>query len=134
MRRARPYRGENPEPGKDVHGELDLRPGIREPGKDVHGELDLRPGIREQPRPNCDIDRERRSNKAPVSRSEPKTAVHSSGRLLMTMVEPRSLDHAPLAFDQRQFGRRGVGRRGTCKLAWLGLLTAVQLQTLHRLG
>src|SRR5262245_24362083 len=30
MRRARPYRGENPEPGKDVHGELDLRPGIRE--------------------------------------------------------------------------------------------------------
>src|SRR6266700_29500 len=30
MRRARPYRGENPEPGKDVHGELDPRPGIRE--------------------------------------------------------------------------------------------------------
>ena len=24
------YRGENPEPGKDVHGELDPRPGIRE--------------------------------------------------------------------------------------------------------
>ena len=38
MRRARPYRGENPEPGKDVHGELDLRPGIREqprPGRDI---------------------------------------------------------------------------------------------------
>jgi hypothetical protein len=30
MRRARPYRGENPEPGKDVHGELDPWPGIRE--------------------------------------------------------------------------------------------------------
>jgi hypothetical protein len=26
MRRARPYRGENPEPGKDVHGELDPGP------------------------------------------------------------------------------------------------------------
>jgi hypothetical protein len=30
MRRARSYRGENPEPGKDVHGELDPTPGIRE--------------------------------------------------------------------------------------------------------
>jgi len=30
MRRARPYRGENPEPGNDVHGELDPTPGIRE--------------------------------------------------------------------------------------------------------
>ena len=30
MRRARPYRGENPEPGKDVRRELDLTPGIRE--------------------------------------------------------------------------------------------------------
>ena len=30
IRRARPYRGENPGPGKDVHGELDHRPGIRE--------------------------------------------------------------------------------------------------------
>ena len=30
MRRACPYRGENPGPGKDVHGELDRRPGIRE--------------------------------------------------------------------------------------------------------
>src|SRR5262249_45426005 len=30
MRRARPYRGENNEPGKDVHGELDPTPGIRE--------------------------------------------------------------------------------------------------------
>jgi hypothetical protein len=30
MRRARPYRGENPAPGKDVHGELDPMPGIRE--------------------------------------------------------------------------------------------------------
>ena len=38
MRRARPYRGENPAPGKDVHGELDPRPGIREqprPGTDI---------------------------------------------------------------------------------------------------
>jgi hypothetical protein len=26
VRRARPYRGENPEPGKDVHGELDAGP------------------------------------------------------------------------------------------------------------
>ena len=34
MRRARPYRGENPEPGKDVHGELDPTPGIRE--RDSH--------------------------------------------------------------------------------------------------
>ena len=38
MRRACPYRGENPVPGKDVHGELDPRPGIRE-----------------QPRPIADI-------------------------------------------------------------------------------
>ena len=30
MRRACPYRGENPGPGKDVHRELDHRPGIRE--------------------------------------------------------------------------------------------------------
>jgi hypothetical protein len=30
MRRARPYRGEHLEPGKDVHRELDPRPGIRE--------------------------------------------------------------------------------------------------------
>ena len=30
MRRACPYRGENTGPGKDVHGELDPRPGIRE--------------------------------------------------------------------------------------------------------
>src|SRR5262249_61401102 len=30
MRRARPYRGENPVPGKDVRGELDPTPGIRE--------------------------------------------------------------------------------------------------------
>jgi len=36
MRRARPDRGENPEPGKDVHGELDPWPGIREqPGHKV---------------------------------------------------------------------------------------------------
>jgi len=38
MRRVHPYRGENPEPGKDVHGELDPTPGIRE-----------------QPRPKTDI-------------------------------------------------------------------------------
>ena len=30
MRRARPYRGENPAPGKDAHGDLDPTPGIRE--------------------------------------------------------------------------------------------------------
>ena len=30
MRRARPYRGENHGPGKDVQGELDPTPGIRE--------------------------------------------------------------------------------------------------------
>jgi hypothetical protein len=30
MRRARPYRGENHGPGKDVQGELDFTPGIRE--------------------------------------------------------------------------------------------------------
>src|SRR5262249_3043792 len=30
MQRASPYCGENPEPGKDVYGELDPRPGIRE--------------------------------------------------------------------------------------------------------
>src|SRR6516165_12102213 len=30
MRRARPYRGENPVPGKDVRGELAPTPGIRE--------------------------------------------------------------------------------------------------------
>jgi hypothetical protein len=35
MRRAGPYRGENPGPGKDVEGELEPRPGIREqPGSD----------------------------------------------------------------------------------------------------
>src|SRR2546430_17705046 len=46
MRRACPYRGENPGPGKDVDGELDPTPGIREqPGsfaldrhtRDPHG-------------------------------------------------------------------------------------------------
>lgn len=30
MRKACPYRGENPGPGKDVHRELDPKPGIRE--------------------------------------------------------------------------------------------------------
>jgi hypothetical protein len=30
MRGACPYRGENVEPGKDAHGELDHTPGIRE--------------------------------------------------------------------------------------------------------
>src|SRR5438876_2430654 len=30
MQRASPYCGENPGPGKDVRGELELRPGIRE--------------------------------------------------------------------------------------------------------
>ena len=40
MRRARPYRGENPEPGKDVHGESHPRPGIRErPGPITTGRL-----------------------------------------------------------------------------------------------
>jgi hypothetical protein len=38
MRRACPYRGENPGPGKDVHGELDPWPGIREqPGSRIAG-------------------------------------------------------------------------------------------------
>src|SRR5262249_37687927 len=46
MHRASPYCGENPGPGKDVHGELDPTPGIREqPGSfssdrhtpDAHG-------------------------------------------------------------------------------------------------
>jgi hypothetical protein len=43
MRRARPYRGENHGPGKDVQGELDPTPGIREqPGSkaDVGCSLD----------------------------------------------------------------------------------------------
>src|SRR5262245_23253947 len=38
MRRARPYRGENPAPGEDVDGELDPTAGIREqprPGTDI---------------------------------------------------------------------------------------------------
>src|SRR5207249_10962778 len=30
IQRASPYCGENPGPGKDVHGELEPRPGIRE--------------------------------------------------------------------------------------------------------
>jgi hypothetical protein len=35
MRRASPYRGENPGPGEDVEGELETRPGIREhPGSE----------------------------------------------------------------------------------------------------
>ena len=37
MRRACPYRGENPGPGKDVRGELDRWPGIREqPGSNQY--------------------------------------------------------------------------------------------------
>ena len=47
MRRARPYRGENPAPGKDVHGELDPTPGIRErprPKADI--KVQARPDIR----------------------------------------------------------------------------------------
>jgi hypothetical protein len=46
MRRARPYRGENPAPGEDVDGGLDPTAGIRErprPTRDMHGpELLLR--------------------------------------------------------------------------------------------
>ena len=41
MRRARPYRGENHGPGKEVSGSEDV----------INGELDPRPGIREQPGP-----------------------------------------------------------------------------------
>jgi hypothetical protein len=41
MRRARPYRGENPGPGKDVHGELDHRPGIREQPRSL-GDIGVR--------------------------------------------------------------------------------------------
>jgi hypothetical protein len=38
MRRASPYRGENPGPGEDVEGELEPRPGIREqPGSRLKG-------------------------------------------------------------------------------------------------
>src|SRR5260221_13483974 len=40
-----PYRGENPAPGKDVHGELDPTPGIREqprPIPDISGLFLLR--------------------------------------------------------------------------------------------
>ena len=38
MRRASPYRGENPGPGEDVEGELEPRPGIREqPGSNSAG-------------------------------------------------------------------------------------------------
>jgi hypothetical protein len=51
MRRARPYRGENPEPGKDVHGELDPWPGIREqpePAADV-GDTSTLPKQRRRP-------------------------------------------------------------------------------------
>src|SRR5262249_60080753 len=40
MRRARPYRGENPAPGEDVDGELDPTAGIRE-----------------QPRPEAEVGR-----------------------------------------------------------------------------
>ena len=36
MRRVHPYRGENPEPGTDVHGELDPTPGIREQPRPKH--------------------------------------------------------------------------------------------------
>src|SRR5262245_32976589 len=40
MRRASPYRGENPGPGEDVEGELDPRPGIREqPGSQAEIQL-----------------------------------------------------------------------------------------------
>ena len=38
MRRACPYRGENPGPGKDIHGELDPRPGIREQPRSRRGQ------------------------------------------------------------------------------------------------
>jgi hypothetical protein len=44
MRRARPYRGENPAPGEDVDGELDPTAGIREqpsPNSDVGQNLML---------------------------------------------------------------------------------------------
>ena len=43
MRRARPYRGENHGPGKDVQGELDLMPGIREQPRSF-SEVDARIG------------------------------------------------------------------------------------------
>ena len=52
MRRAGPYRGENPVPGKDVRGELDPTPGIRE-----------------RPRPKSDI---RRSS---LRRCTPRTGL-----------------------------------------------------------
>src|SRR5262245_40016795 len=48
MRRACPYRGENPAPGKDAHGELDPTPGIRErprPGADSGHSNAVQPGL-----------------------------------------------------------------------------------------
>jgi hypothetical protein len=54
MRRARPYRGENPVPGKDVRGELDPTPGIRE-----------------RPRPQADIGKDRAASRSSSSRPDP---------------------------------------------------------------
>ena len=39
MRRARPYRGENPGPGKDVLGELDPSPELENPSPELENRL-----------------------------------------------------------------------------------------------
>jgi hypothetical protein len=65
MRRARPYRGENPGPGKDVHGELDHWPGIREQPRSVAGALHGMTGEIGGPSPVFT----KRSSAAPAGRS-----------------------------------------------------------------
>jgi hypothetical protein len=49
MRRARPYRGENPAPGKDVRGELDPTPGIRERPRPIAALAASAASLRESP-------------------------------------------------------------------------------------
>jgi hypothetical protein len=46
MRRARPYRGENNGPGKDVHGGLDPTPGIREQPGPTAAQIKVRFNVR----------------------------------------------------------------------------------------
>ena len=70
-----PYRGENPEPGKDVHGELDPWPGIRE-----------------QPRSNASV----QVRRSPNSRHHP-ARLRTSRRAITGNDQPYSITSSAVA-------------------------------------
>jgi hypothetical protein len=85
MRRARPYRGENPEPGKDVRGELDPWPGIREqPGSIATG----RSKLQVEQCPQCPVsDGRPEKDGLSLSANKRRTAVRQLGLFASRLIQ-----------------------------------------------